>query len=48
MAAWRFKVLFDGACPLCRLEVRWLGYLDRSGRLALEDIAAPDFDPGQY
>ena len=48
MAEWRFKVLFDGECPFCRLEARWLVYLNRSGHLALEDIAAPGFDPGQY
>ena len=48
MAVWRFKVLFDGECPFCRLEAKWLGYLNRSGRLAVEDIAAPDFDPAQY
>jgi predicted DCC family thiol-disulfide oxidoreductase YuxK len=48
MADWRFKVLFDGECPLCRLEARWLSYLNRSGLLVLEDIAAPDFDPGRY
>jgi len=48
MGGWRFKVLYDGQCPFCRLEARWLGYLNRSGHLALEDIAAPDFDPSQY
>jgi len=48
MSEWRFKVLFDGECPFCRLEARWLGYLNRNGHLALEDIAAPDFDPAQY
>lgn len=48
MAAWRFKVLIDGKCPFCRIEARWLGYLNRSGRLAIEDISAPDFDPSQY
>lgn len=47
-AGWRFKVLYDGECPFCRLEARWMAALDRSGRLALEDIAAPDFDPGRY
>ncbi|HEV7282945.1 MAG TPA: DUF393 domain-containing protein [Pirellulaceae bacterium] len=46
--AWRFKVLYDGECPFCRVEARWLGRLDRSGRLALEDIAAKDFDPSRY
>jgi predicted DCC family thiol-disulfide oxidoreductase YuxK len=48
MSAWTFKVLYDGECPFCRIEARWLARLNRSGRLALEDIAAPDFDPGQY
>ena len=48
MNTWTFKVLYDGECPFCRLEARWLGYLGRSGSLALEDIAAPDFDPGRY
>jgi predicted DCC family thiol-disulfide oxidoreductase YuxK len=48
MAPWRFKVLYDGECPFCRLEARWLSYLGRSGGLALEDIAAPDFDPNRY
>ncbi len=44
----QFKVLYDGECPFCRLEARWLGRLDRRGRLLLEDIAAPEFDPAQY
>jgi predicted DCC family thiol-disulfide oxidoreductase YuxK len=48
MAAWRFKVLFDGECPFCRLEARWLGRLNRTGHLVLEDIAAVDFDPSAY
>jgi predicted DCC family thiol-disulfide oxidoreductase YuxK len=45
---WRFKVLFDGECPFCRLEVRWLQRWDRHGHLAFEDVTAPDFDPTQY
>jgi predicted DCC family thiol-disulfide oxidoreductase YuxK len=48
MESWRFKVLFDGACPFCRLEARWLSRFNRAGHLALEDIAAPDFDPSLY
>ncbi|MHC5541919.1 thiol-disulfide oxidoreductase DCC family protein [Singulisphaera rosea] len=48
MNHWRFKILYDGQCPFCRHEARWLGHLNRSGHLALEDIAAPDFDPGRY
>jgi predicted DCC family thiol-disulfide oxidoreductase YuxK len=48
MAEWRFKVLYDAECPFCRLEARWLSFLNRSGRLAIEDIAAPGFDPARY
>lgn len=48
MEAWQFKVLFDGECPYCRLEARWLRSLNWRGRLALEDIAAPEFDPAPY
>jgi predicted DCC family thiol-disulfide oxidoreductase YuxK len=48
MNSWTFKVLYDGECPFCRIEARWLARLNRSGRLALEDIAAPDFDPSLY
>lgn len=48
MAEWRFKVLFDGECPFCRLEARWMGFLNRHGHLALEDISAPGFDPALY
>ena len=48
VSEWRFKVLYDGECPFCRVEARWLGHLNRSGHLALEDIAAPGFDPGRY
>jgi predicted DCC family thiol-disulfide oxidoreductase YuxK len=44
----RFTMLYDGECPFCRLEARWLGSLNRSGRLTLEDIAAPGFDPAKY
>jgi predicted DCC family thiol-disulfide oxidoreductase YuxK len=44
-----FTVLIDGGCPLCRREADLLRRLDRGrGRLALEDIAAPGFDPGRY
>ena len=49
MEAWRFKVLYDGECPFCRLEARWLGHLGRrAGGLLVEDIAEPDFDPTRY
>lgn len=44
----RFKLLYDGECPFCRREVEWLRRHDRAGKLAMEDIADPAFDPGQY
>jgi len=45
---WRFKILYDGECPFCKVEARWLGHLGRNGKLLVEDIAAPDFDPARY
>jgi predicted DCC family thiol-disulfide oxidoreductase YuxK len=40
------RVLIDGACPLCRAEAALLRRLDRNrGRLVLEDIAGPSFEP---
>jgi len=49
MARWRFKVLIDGMCPVCRREGDLLRWLDRGhGRLAIEDISAPGFDPAGY
>ena len=44
-----FTVLIDGECPLCRREASFMRRLDRGrGRLLLEDIAAPGFDPERY
>jgi predicted DCC family thiol-disulfide oxidoreductase YuxK len=48
MSAWEVKLLYDGECPLCVREVRMLDKLNRKGRLALEDIAAPGFDASRY
>lgn len=38
----------DGACPLCRREVRFIRKHDRSGKIGLVDIAADDFDAASY
>ncbi len=46
--SWRFKLLYDGQCPFCRQEVRWLQRWNRRGRLAFEDISAPEFDAARY
>ncbi len=48
MIPWRFKLLYDGGCPLCRREARFLQRRNRHGRLVFEDIAAPEFDPTIY
>ncbi len=40
-----FTLLYDRACPFCRLEVDWLRARDRRGGLAVVDIADPGFDP---
>ncbi len=44
----RFKLLYDGECPLCRWEVQWLKRRDRDGNLVLQDISDPAFDPARY
>ena len=48
MATWQFKLFYDGECPFCRREVKWLTRRDRAGNLATEDIAALGFDPALY
>ena len=45
---WRFKILYDGQCPLCRREARFLQKRNRRGYLAFEDIGSPGFDPAVY
>lgn len=46
---WQFKVLYDGDCPLCSREIRFLEKRDRGrGYIQFEDIAEPSFDPGAY
>lgn len=48
MNDWRFKLLYDGQCPFCCLEVRWLKRWNRHGYLVFEDITAVDFDASRY
>lgn len=45
MSNWHFKLLYDGECPFCMLEVRWLQRWNRRGHLAFEDVSSPSFDP---
>jgi len=48
MSEWRFKLLYDGGCPLCVREVSWLRFWNRRGLLAFEDISADGFDAARY
>lgn len=43
-----FTLYFDGACPFCVREVRWLARRDRRDALRLVDISAADFDPAAH
>lgn len=47
--AWPIRLLYDGDCPLCSREARFLARRDGGrGRIRFEDIADPGFDPGRY
>ena len=47
--SWQIRILFDAECPLCIREARFLERLDSGrGRIQLEDLSSPDFDPEQY
>lgn len=49
MADLPFRILIDGACPLCKREGDLLMRLDKGrGNLILEDIASPSFDASRY
>lgn len=41
-------LFYDGQCPICRKEVAWLRWKNKRGRLALQDIHDPAFDPAIY
>ena len=45
----QITVLYDGDCPLCSREIRFLEKRDRGrGRIQFEDIVEPSFDPSAY
>lgn len=50
MPAKRYPItlLYDGACPMCRLEMDRLRERDGLHRLAFVDVSAPGFDAGTY
>src|SRR5262245_961013 len=41
-------LLYDGMCPICSREIRWLKWLDRRCRLRMLDITDPQIDPRDY
>lgn len=47
--AYQIKLLYDGECPLCMKEVRFLRARDGArGNIAFVDIAAPDYEPAEH
>lgn len=49
MEAWRIKLFVDGACPVCKQEMRWLRRLDKGrGHIIFEDISDPSFDAANF
>ncbi|MBX7144509.1 MAG: DUF393 domain-containing protein [Oligoflexia bacterium] len=48
MSAWNLKIFFDGACPMCSREIRFLMGRNKKGTLAFEDTSAPGFQPQAF
>jgi predicted DCC family thiol-disulfide oxidoreductase YuxK len=50
VTGWRVKMLYDGACPVCSREVRYLKRRAqrRGGAVTFEDISDPHFDARPY
>ena len=42
------EVFFDGACPLCVREIRFLRRMDRKDRIQFTDIASQEFRASDY
>ena len=47
-SAAQLTLLFDGGCPLCVREVRFLERRDRRQRIRFVDIDAPDYNPAAH
>lgn len=47
-AIYPMTLLYDGACPVCSLEIEHLRDRDRAGRLVFIDIAAAGFDAAAH
>ena len=48
VAGFALRLFYDGQCPFCRSEMDFLRRRDRRGRLVLEDVSRPGFDPSVY
>jgi predicted DCC family thiol-disulfide oxidoreductase YuxK len=48
MQTYPLTLLYDEACPLCKLEVDNLKARNTAGLLRFVDISAPDFDPTPF
>ncbi|MBL7661272.1 DUF393 domain-containing protein [bacterium] len=48
MHNWKLKIFYDGACPLCSREMRFLMRKNTRGTLVFEDTTTADFDPQKY
>ena len=44
----RIEVFYDGACPLCLREIRFLRRLDKSSRFLFTDISSEEFRAADY
>lgn len=42
-----FKMLYDGDCPICRAEVKWLTKWNKDGYLEFEDVSHTDDNEDQ-
>ena len=46
---WQIKLLYDGQCPLCVREIRFLQQRDAGrGLVAFVDVARDDYDPTEH
>lgn len=48
LADWDIEVFYDGACPLCVREIRFLNRWDRKRRIRFTDIASADFQAANH
>jgi predicted DCC family thiol-disulfide oxidoreductase YuxK len=47
-STYRFEVFYDGACPLCDREIRFLRFADRRRRIRFTDISRDEFRASDY